>query len=137
MTVFKKILAGAMAAVTMVSAGTTVFAVDSGFCKSCNVNYTNGAPSSISKQVDIKYLYYYAGGYQTTCTGLNGNGDGYVSVRVNDMQKWMITGAGTVPAGGRYIPYSESVNDEVCLHITAVGNRVSAGGTIHIYGYNP
>lgn len=137
MTIFKKILAGITAAATMVSVGTTIFADDSDFRKSWSVNYIKGAPSSISKQIDEQYLFYYKGGYQTTCTSFNGNGDGYVSVQINYKQKWMITGTGTVPIGG-WCNIEESDSDQlgrVYFHITAVGNRVKAGGTIHLYGY--
>lgn len=136
MTIFRKILVGTMAAVSMAAAGTTLFAEDSDFPKSWSVNYTNGEPSSVSKEVDVQYLYYYSGGYQTTCTDFSGNGDGYVSVRVNDNQKWLITGVGTVPADGCAIFYSDSKNGVVRFNITAVGNRVTADGTAHLYGYN-
>lgn len=106
------------------------------FLPSCDnsgdsTEFNNELPVSVVK---IQYLNFYAGGYQTTCTDFNGNGEGYVSIRINDKQKWMITGAGTVPSRGYDIPYNENENGAVCFQITAVGNDVTMIGTVHFYG---
>lgn len=100
-------------------------------CDNDSTEYVYELPVSV---VEIQYLNYYTGGYQTTCTDFNGNGEGYVSIRVNDKQKWMITGVGTVPSRGYEIPYNENENGAVCFQITAVGNDVKMNGTVHLYG---
>ncbi len=140
MAVFKKILASTLALAAIAAAGTTAAATlaadnELDYCKSWSVNYTYGAPSSVSTQFARRELSTYGKGYQTTTTSFDGNGDGYVSVRVGDRQYWMITGIGRVPYNGCRVPGNGS--DTITFDIWAVGNRVTANGYIHIYGYNP
>lgn len=143
MAVFKKILASTLALAAIAAAGTTAAATlsadnESDYCRSWSVNYTYGAPSSVSTQFVRRELSTYGKGYQTATTSFNGGGDGYVSVRVNDTQYWMITGTGRVPNNGCVIPNKESKNGKTFdFDIYAVGNYVNSSGYIHIYGYNP
>lgn len=141
MAVFKKILASTLALAAIAAAGTTAVAADNVYTQSWDVDYTYGAPSYVSKQVSAASLTYIGVGYQTTTARFNGNGDGYVIVRVKDKQRWMITGAGTVPKNlfyniGYQFDYSDAENGFINFQIVAVGQRVTASGTIHGYGYS-
>lgn len=131
MTKIKRIAAAVIAVATMATTSISAFAGD-GKSEDWAINYTSGAPSSVSTQLVDRTLYYYAGGYQTTCNSFNGGGDGYIGVYVGGTQRWMITGTGTVPPNGYKVSSSDCVNDKVTFRIRAVnGNRVVGSGTIH------
>ena len=131
MTKFKRIAATVIAVATM--AVTSVSAFADGKSEDWSIDYITGAPSSVSTQIVDCTLYYYAGGYQTTCTSFNGGGDGYIGVYVGGTERWMITGTGTVPRGGDNVSSSDSSNGKVTFRIKAVGSRVTGSGSIHQY----
>lgn len=132
MTKIQRIAAAVIAVATMATTSVSAFA-DDYKCRSWSINYTSGAPSSVSTQIVDCVLYYYAGGYQTTCNSFNGGGDGYIGVYVGDTERWKITGTGTVPRGGYKVSNSDNVNDMVTFRLKAVGSRVIGSGTIQQY----
>ncbi|MBD5130048.1 MAG: hypothetical protein HDT43_09000 [Ruminococcaceae bacterium] len=128
---FKRIAAGVIAVATMAATGVSAFA-DDYKSRSWAVDYIKGAPSSVSTQLVDRVLYYYAGGYQSTCKKFDGGGDGYIGVYVSGTERWKITGEGTVPNNGyRGVSISDSVDGLVTFRIKADGNRVIGSGTIH------
>lgn len=71
MTKFKRIAAAMIAVATMATTSVLAFAGD-GKSEDWAIDYTSGAPSSVSTQFVDRTLYYYTGGYQTTCNSFNG-----------------------------------------------------------------
>lgn len=132
MTKFKRIAATVIAVATMAVTSVSASA-DNDKCKSWSINYIYGAPSSVSNQFVERTLYYYSGGYQTTCNNFDGGGDGYIGVYVGGTERWMITGIGTVPRNGCRLSYDDSDKGIVTFKIKAIGNRVTGSGTIHQY----
>lgn len=133
MTMGKKIAASVIAAATMAITSVSAFAWD-GKKEEWSINYIFGGPSSVSTQYVDRTLYYYAGGYQTTCDGFDGGGDGHIGVYINGTERWQITGKGKQPSNGPYFVNNSDVsNGMVTFRIKAVGTRVSGNGSIHQY----
>lgn len=133
MKMIKKILASGAAAAALLTMGTTANASSFLPIKSADwsVDYSFGAPSSVSTQICDCRLTYTRGGFQSTTEDFYGGGDGYVSVSVRGTERWKITGRGKVPSTGCYLSDADADGDYVNFRFTAVGTRVVASGTVH------
>lgn len=126
----KKILITTTLAITLVFGMTLpVSAASSG---DWNVNYTPGAPSSVSNQTSTVYVDYYSGGYYANCatiSGTNGRALTITSSSAGGMNSVSITTTGKTSTW----KMKDSTTGKVTFKVSAVsGYSCKSTGTIYI-----